>query len=829
MTTNQSLIIRRGNASLDLNTAPYAIGADFVPPAVSANAQIADGSSANIYGGGVRSSVKYADRAWAFEVRISGTTDTQIKQATRRLAQFLGNLSDQTPTYLEYRTNTDTPAPFYGQYGAALRYEVINATVEMWDTYGLQFTRQLAAIVTVNATIKPFALGKQQVIGTATGGIIEDLTGSADSTSRGLIVAEATTNKMTNPVFGNATWNNNWSAGSSLTAAQNTDTAFLLPDTSNSARLTSAAATNNTYTQSINVANTNKHSISALVRLPDGGAVSATQCQLYYGAALTTVYTALGNGWYRLTSDNFNGVASARATGLIVANGYTVYLAGCQIEEKTYSTPLTYGDQLGCTWTSTAHASTSTRTAASWKRATTDILPFGAWSVRVVLRTWFTSTPPASWFVFDARDGSHTTAPFLYYDLGGAFILFYNGQYSIVYPTFSAGAIYVLHAVCDGTHVTLYTNGVAASASAAFSATAFGANLFIGSAYDTSTLGNQTTLGFATFDQALTATQVTNDYANISAAIADGSRLECVPWLWTKDGDAVVDNCLDTTGSTGAPHDNFCVVGGVAGSVPADTTIYGTIYSNFATIETVWISLLSDKTFIKPGSYLFSNIGGTSGAASDCGGDYYQTSLATGGLSLIGNYDTSDVRVMRVLAGRELYLFSRIYDAGSGLVLAGYIALGGSTIISPSRTVSSGASSRLFRTDSVTVPVVNRLVDVAGLKLVNFTVQLYGDRVAGSTTNNVAVDYMAIMPRPLVAISSNSTYQSFVINAVNGLITNTTTVGNLPGSIIGDVIALEPDRYNVLQSLMSAEGTATTVTDTLTYNAVYITPRWALL
>src|SRR3990167_8695340 len=132
--------------------------------------------------------------------------------------------------------------PLWGQDGW-LFYQIEHGVASVGGEYAETNRRATNVFVRLDLIIRPYALGLRQRLASATGGVLEDTIGAADGQSRGLIIAEATTNKMTNPVFGHATWNNGWTAGSNIIATQNTDKRFLLPGTTSSAKLTRNAST----------------------------------------------------------------------------------------------------------------------------------------------------------------------------------------------------------------------------------------------------------------------------------------------------------------------------------------------------------------------------------------------------------------------------------------------------------------------------------------------------------------------------------------------------------------------------------------------------------
>src|SRR3989339_414385 len=86
-----------------------------------------------------------------------------------------------------------------------------------------------------------------------------------------------------------------------------------------------ADTSDNGYTQSYTLPNTNNYTLSAFA-YTDGSAVTSSDVSLENGDVnLTTTYTSVGNGWYKLSS-SFSGVASSRNYGVKVKAGRTVYV-----------------------------------------------------------------------------------------------------------------------------------------------------------------------------------------------------------------------------------------------------------------------------------------------------------------------------------------------------------------------------------------------------------------------------------------------------------------------------------------------------------------------
>src|SRR3972149_6728782 len=229
--TGQVLKLTKGAYSLDLASGNYEVGQDFAPPPQSIIPQYAPGTSLNRTGGAALVGTKAVNRDFSFGVTITADSEAEVAQSVALIQSFLNLAGDPNePLYLEWRGNADVSyESTWGQYGANKHYEIVYGQAVLAATYGVSdFRSRTLFDCRVNLTIKPFALGKKQRLTSVTGGIVEDTIGAADMLPRGTIIAEAVTNKMTNPAFSHATWNNRWAAGTSLVAAQNIDARYVL-------------------------------------------------------------------------------------------------------------------------------------------------------------------------------------------------------------------------------------------------------------------------------------------------------------------------------------------------------------------------------------------------------------------------------------------------------------------------------------------------------------------------------------------------------------------------------------------------------------------------
>lgn len=98
-----------------------------------------------------------------------------------------------------------------------------------------------------------------------------------------------------------------------------------------------AGGTDANYLQSVNVGDTSTYTLTAYA-YTDGSAVTTADLDLYYDTAvLSTTFTSVGSGWYRLTG-TLTGVASAKNYGVRVHAGKTVYVDSLSLNDYTNGT-----------------------------------------------------------------------------------------------------------------------------------------------------------------------------------------------------------------------------------------------------------------------------------------------------------------------------------------------------------------------------------------------------------------------------------------------------------------------------------------------------------
>ena len=586
----------KGAKTLDVNSGRYGLDSNLAPPSTPVNFQMAMGLALNTRGGGRKVNEKAEMITWPITIDVNGSDRVEVLKAVSDLRWMLNQAGDETePLYLEWKAD-DLPEPLWGQFGAVKRYKVQSATIA-WELFAL------GATCDIELMISPYAEGKKQRLANCGSGVIEDIIGSGDGTSRGLIIAEATTNKCVNPVFGHATWNNGWTAGANLRVTQNKDARFLIWAQS-SAKLTSSDTSNNTFTESINVANTNNHVITCWVKKPDGSAVTSADCRIYYGSAQTCTYTLVRNGIYKV-SVSLSGVSAATATGIEVLKGHTIYLMGMLVEEAKHITRMAYGEMIGSSWSGTRHASTSARKEGQLKLTVgLDTFQASQGSIAVVWKTDYASTDDSDRYFFC----DSTPKIYAYFKYSDDKIYFSDGTNTIssAAQTFSAGD--VLHLVFKWGPSGLYVfkNGASIASGENFTPPASPTTLYIGSDNSTTKQVAGALLGFTIYDAELTSAQILAIYAAADLLADDDQLVDYIPWLWSKDGDGEVDQYDDTD------HDNWVISGDIPGTAPAITDIKVTADATKFTVP-FWLGLHTDmlNEFRPPTACWWSEQGGT--------------------------------------------------------------------------------------------------------------------------------------------------------------------------------------------------------------------------
>jgi CSLREA domain-containing protein len=122
-----------------------------------------------------------------------------------------------------------------------------------------------------------------------------------------------------------------------LTATRDTATKYA---GTASVKLIAPASNDANFTQSINAGDTNKYNLVAY-SYTDGSTITANDLSLYYDTSVvSTSYTAVGGGWFKLTGV-ITGSASSKPYGVQVKAGKTVYVDNMSLNNYATSGTLT--------------------------------------------------------------------------------------------------------------------------------------------------------------------------------------------------------------------------------------------------------------------------------------------------------------------------------------------------------------------------------------------------------------------------------------------------------------------------------------------------------
>jgi len=816
--------LKHGARYIELDGGDYSLGMDYTPPAPVSNPLISRGNMLNRYSGGQRVDRSFSDRPMNLPLHVTGDSASETHNAVRRLASFIEVAMNDSaePLYFVFGESNDVPyEPLWGQ--QFKYYEIKDATDALNGLYGIASIREQYIFVNLAVITSPLAVGKRQLVGSATGGVLEHTWATPDGISRGLALPEAATNYITNPIFGHGTWNNDWADAASLTDEENTDMEYVLFGSS-SAKLTATDSANNHYEFTYTAGNTSNHTFSVYCKKQDGSAVTTADVNLFYAAAnMTETVVAYGDGWYRVYGKEA-GVESPQSLRIYVTDGVTIYVDGIQFEVNEYPSEFCYGDMLDCAWTGTAHDSSTTRTEARWRIPTADAVNANEGTIRLA---WMPKRTQAE-ITADVRLIDATDDNFYSRFRGGTNLFnFLVGGTTVTSSaqTFTATDTIILHYVWGSGEVSLYIDGAVDGTSASFTMPTLDANLYLGTTTGVAENANGTFSDLTIFDRALTATEISNDYNNIQEHINGGDtygqRLNPIPWLWTDDGDGVLDNYYDAT------HEDFCVSGGIPGNINADTlwqlkhsdTGEGIAISNFP--ADIYCSLTD----------LFEDHSGH-GDAGALGAEVEQITVDTTAdlPSAYPQYQegtTNDYLVSRVM-GLPFVMFCSLSDAGSGLKIAGLYGYGSFVHNSEWKTITTDTTRRNYWTYSVPTP--QNLSEKYDWMVKNgFTWSVYLLRTSGSDT--VELDYQRVMIGDFCYIVPTLTGQVETIIMHEGAAYGYTSALRHTENINfeGDAIELYPNSLNHTVMVVGTKATATDRTDTITISRLYVKPRWLAL
>lgn len=814
--------LKHGSKELDLSGGDYCLMPEFTPPPPAPIPLLTGGNMLNRYAGGRRVDRSFSDRPMNVPLVISGDSAAETHGLVRRLVSFIESamMDSSDPLYFVY--GESDAIPYEPKWGQQFKYyEIKDASQAIGNLYGIASIYESLIFVNLPMLVGPFAVGKRQLVGSATGSIRENTYTSPDGISRGTMIPEASTNKMTNPIFGHSTYNNGWTGGADTDITENTDDEYIIAGSS-SARYVRTGNTAYTFTQSIDAGNTNDHTLSCYVKKQDGSAVTSSDVVIYYGASKTTTYTAVGDGWYRIHA-SFAGISGATATGIAGASGTgkAFYVDGFHFTEEAYMTPLVHGDMLDCVWNSTDHESTSSSTAARWRIDGNSEMSIVEGCIRFV---WLPDVDSTS-VTGNRRFFATGTSGMAFSWIGGSTqYKFEDGTNndSSANTSFTAGVPVVFHCVYGFRGFEVFINGVLTAIDYATYTPQTIGNLYVGSSASATEHINGTFLDLTIFDRALTAAEILDDYNNISDHVNGGDgygqRINPIPWLWTYDGDNVLDSYCDST------HENYCVYGGIPGNIPADT-IYHITPS--ATGVSIFVSNFGANYYVDL-SECFSDLSGHVDAGA-LGGEVEQltaTTTAAFPFSASSNF-TSDL-ASKALDGLNARFLASISDAGSNLYIYAYAAGGNGTSSSSTRSIVADATRKYFVTYETITPVsyANKF---EWLLENDKNYYIWLGRTTGSAV--AEIDYTQLFLGDFFTVENvdSSNTESFIINGRNAIEITSAGIDSKTNKIIGDTLDLYPNKMNHVVILSGTVGANTAFTRTVTITRTYTIPRWSIL
>jgi hypothetical protein len=363
--------------------------------------------------------------------------------------------------------------------------------------------------------------------------------------TRALMVEVAGTNEINNPVFANNitdSWTT-FDGGAGATFAQdNTHYRY----EGNAAKIT--AGTGNAFLFSNPISLADGDSISAFVyawaenagdgRLIIRDVTNATNRLITTGA--------ISGNWERLSGSWTNNTGGAVDVQVQIYNlagdsSSVVWYDEVQAEKESYNTSFMYGGLSWCSWSGTAHNSTSTRTSTEVNLDDLVGLASGNGTVTYAL----TAQMP---YDYDDTWPTNPTALDINISAGGRLFLRYvgSGNWRVYYNsfseymdsalTFSAGDTLQFVVTCDydSNEFSYYVNGVLEDSGTASVTAPTITEMNLGSAYAANYHANAAISEFALFDSILTAEEISALYQR-NAPLVDNGAFD-TPGIYILDG-----------------------------------------------------------------------------------------------------------------------------------------------------------------------------------------------------------------------------------------------------------------------------------------------------
>lgn len=827
-----ALSIEGEDIYLDLNSLPYMVQR-FLPPTSREVAIFSPGSSSNRYDGERMLGTRAQNAGINFSVLIIGDGETEIRDAVAALQHAI-NLAKEREIYLVYRgSRWLSREPIWGQWGAGRRYRIAQGSL----IYNRNDTARTGALpVAVQLTVKPYSEGRRQRLAIATGGVFHDTVGIQNGRPRGVIVPPASTNFFHNPIncCRDADSYRGWSVShAALEFSEISDPADILFAGYSIRLYNGDAAVSRQWKQSVNVGTTATHALTAFVKKSDKSAVTSDDCVLYYNAELTTTFTEMGNGWYRLHA-TFTGIASGVNAGLSVKLSREVIVHGLTLEAKYYSTYIVSGSHPGSAYSSADFAaSTTTRTVgslyipavnASDKKETfhrakgTVVIAWKSYASKAEL-----VAGGAHVYVFDGTNHS----VYIYWSYLDYKWYAHAGGVTIsgVARDVVDSEILVFHFVYGPSGLFLYINGELYASGAAPTMSTTPTNLYFGCTYTSAGQAASVIMAASFFDYEATADEIADDYS-YHAPILDGDgAVSPIPYIQTKTA-GLLESCFDSNKA------NYGTICGIMGDVPALTRY--DISHSVGDCD-VLLSLLPLRAHLHlgltDGEYLLDDVGNNADASA-CGAFRLAANLdhySDAALGLIPCWPlTADI------LNRDYIGWFRFKHDSAEDVTA-YIRIkwsrdGATANYSDAKAWADYvdvATYTCIYSDPVRFPEFSRRDKLYGIAPdgLYWMVQLYETGVASP---DCYLDHGGIFPRPLKIIKLGTTSDKRFV--MQGSDVRSGQGGQPSISGFGDDLSLIPDRVNYILAVSAAytDADADSFGYTLTFNSIDYTPRFLI-
>lgn len=805
---------------LNLNAEPWILMPNFSPPGVGRVVEYSE-NIRQLTGGADRIGESYTDRAWSFDVRVAGSNEEEVNGYINKLATFLEqSRNSNSKLYLEYYPhNAIGNVPLWGQ--GVYRYHIKDSYCFIASPW---MQRDAFAIVTANVTIAPQAEGSRQRLANAKGMVVY---GMQIDELQGISVGYGGTNLVINPVFSNPTdWFTGWGT-TSLNVSKNTDPKYILfGDTS--IRIDDKVAAIARLTTAVSLGTANSYCVSAYVRKTDDTLPGTADFSFIGGVSVLSGLYSIdqGGGWYRMYSYYPTPAGTAGTVGINIPDyGNSFYMQGFQCEltdANLLDTPdvLVFGDQPGAVWGAGGRGSATSEGDPGGLSLTVagDTINYVSGCIRVAVKWNCDHSDSGTQTLFYAGTAfrgyfAPATDKFTFYTAGTVAT---SGSQS-----FHAGSVCVYHFVWGlqdhNTYSIIYVNGTPSGSVATSAPNVMTSPMFIGNNSSYANPLKANILDFTIWDIKPSAAQILADYNQLAQLVRGdnqmGRQRNPIPYISTKGGAGTVHSHYD------AAHEDFAIIANIPGDLPA-RTIFDVSLNLSGTADCGL--LMSNHTYVH---YLTK-------------GDEYSGVSSAGSVGTAWvSFPGTAIEILRdwsAYRGQKIYLSTMLTDAGTVDAVGRmriFYASGVNSYVSESTTLdTTAAGTQWYLIGPMFIPksMPSEYDWMNTVKELNYGFQLC--RTTGGGTITMQQYRMHVGDTIYVALTGMNgvTTQSMIIDG-NNVYTYHTGKEDGVRVLYGDIIEVEPRRYNHLIVFPFKIGRTAIPLDTVTFNRVYVVPRYSLL